>query len=320
MQISPSPLIHPSCITPFEEGRRYLDFPLDFDDSGMGYTHTEVLWVGDFLHTYSSNSVTLLGYTKEMEKYLQWLWRIKQKSIVKVDHRDAKEFVDFLRYPPMAYISHGKPEGKYKNGVANKAWRPFTSKLKGQFNASHRSIGSCLLVVGKYYKHAASKGWSAVHPFLTVKNPIPKAKSGDEEKILEARVAAAKSLALTESKYLRTWLITAMMCDMKLKATDLANNGKDVAPLMRDFRKEGPNWTFYLKGQRHIVSKRVMEALKAFRKGLDLPPLPQAGEETYLLPALKAKEGANQYLVRSQHLQKLLAAVDGQLKGNLENV
>ena len=94
--------------------------------------------------------------------------------------------------------------------------------------------------------------------------------------------------------YERTLFIMSALYSMYLRVSELAAS-KRWTPKMSDFARDSDNnWWFTTVGkgnkQRQVaVSNEMLEALKRWRKYLQLSPLPSLADNTFLLPKIRGK-------------------------------
>ncbi len=318
-----SPLIRPEYVQPatYYDGvlGNPFKFPLDFDDSDITHSIGEMVQLCDFLHQYKDSKATLLNYTKEIEKFLQWLWRVKQRPLLKLSRGDALDYLAFIQSPPFYWIAKGSSHPKYINDNINPKWRPFTTRGNSDFKASLQSLRGSLTAVNGLYLHLIVNGHTQVNPFLGVKNPLkantrpntntPPGSLGEQS---EAMINNALAMAISNpSKHERTLFIIQMLAHMELKVTDLATNLKSPAPTMGCFVEINGHWKFECVGSKKSklvdVPTSVLNALARYRKTLLLPALPSPGEDQYLLPSLRS-DGSG-CIQSSKQIRKIIAHV-----------
>lgn len=318
-----SPLIKPSYIQSYEILNTALgnpfEFPLDLDDSGMD-AKGEMMLVCDFLKQHTGNKSTLANYTKEMERFLQWLWRVRDKPLLKLTRVDAQDYLVFIQAPPHHWIARGGSMNKFlPNGEANALWRPFTSRHDYEFKASVQSVRAAMNAVSGLYYHLIDCGHTAVNPFMKMKNPVQAPPAGDqltsvgtlgEDKALMLRNAKAMA-ADQPGKHDRTVFIVMALAYMDIKVTDLAPNLKAPPPRMNSFRFVDGNWMFEVQRSKLSlfvhVDPNVMASLAIYRKSLSLSVLPDSNDDGFLLRSLRSNDLG--YIQSSKQIRKILAQV-----------
>ena len=85
-----------------------------------------------FLYSYNGSSATFNSYRREIERLLQWSWRIEQISLLNLRRENIEDFIRFCFDPPKAWIGiKNVARFKDKNGnrYPNKDWRPFVVSI-----------------------------------------------------------------------------------------------------------------------------------------------------------------------------------------------
>jgi len=100
---------------------------------------TDLEYVLKFLYSYRGSSATYNSYRRELERLLQWAWRIEATSVMTLKREQIEAFIEFCIHPPLAWIGT-KNVSRFitRDGkrVANEAWRPFvTTASKTEFSA-----------------------------------------------------------------------------------------------------------------------------------------------------------------------------------------
>lgn len=151
-----------------------FEFPLNLDDSGINAVEEMVLFC-DFLANHSTKKSTLDNYTKELEKFSQWLWRIHRKSLIKLTKEDAKEYIEFIQSPPFHWVSRGASHAKFYNGEINPCWRPFTTRGESAYKPTYQSNRASISTLKVFFNFLINKGTTQINPFGLIKNPILRA-------------------------------------------------------------------------------------------------------------------------------------------------
>src|SRR5687768_5854830 len=85
-----------------------------------------------FLNQYIDNKSTYINYRKEIERLLNWTWRIAKKSVLKLKRNDIENFVQFCQKPLESWIGTktvARFISKDTQQIPNKEWRPFIAKI-----------------------------------------------------------------------------------------------------------------------------------------------------------------------------------------------
>ena len=300
IMLSPSPLINPEYIkqTSTHDGvSNPFYFPLDFDTSGQLYIADEMKVVCKFLFFDSGNNQTLLSSTKELEKLVQWMWRIKNKSLAGATREDGLEYISFIKSPSSNWIG-SKPYKKYlPDGLPNPQWRPFLNRRSGNYEISESALQKSITVVDRFYRYMHDEGLTQINPFTGIRKKISLIRTTQE--VSEVRritnfqwdyvIRSANELADSDGKYERHLFVLIMLKTHFLRVSDLVPYDQSV-PRMNDFQRMPAGWVLVVIGKgnkkRVVPMKDVgMEALKRYRLFLGLSPYPLPNDDTYLLPS-----------------------------------
>ena len=85
-----------------------------------------------FLYSYNGSIATYNSYRREIERLLQWSWRIEQVSVLNLKREHIEDFIRFCFNPPKAWIGvKNVARFKRKNDkrIANEDWRPFVASV-----------------------------------------------------------------------------------------------------------------------------------------------------------------------------------------------
>jgi site-specific recombinase XerD len=170
------PLINLENVNSFEfykKGERYpFSFPMNLDDSGL-MAQEEMVMACAFLDKYKENKSTLDNYAKELEKFYQWLWRIKRINILSLDGDNSLEYMGFIEAPPYHWISRNGTKQKFnKDGTAFERWRPFSARKGGEYKASTPSILATISVLKSFFNFLLDNRIAKTNPFLRTKKDL----------------------------------------------------------------------------------------------------------------------------------------------------
>ncbi len=57
-----------------------------------------------FLRMYRGSEATFNAYRREIERLLQWTWRVANKNLPAIKRTDIEQWVEFCQRPPNAWI------------------------------------------------------------------------------------------------------------------------------------------------------------------------------------------------------------------------
>jgi len=289
----------------------YLNKSISGADMDLEYTLK-------FLYSFNGSTDTYNSYRKNIERLLQWCWRIETKSVVTLKREDIETFIQFCLNPPMAWIgTKHVPRFFVKQGqrVPNPDWRPFVVKQSKsdfrqgveiqpkQFCPSQAAIKSLFTATSSFYTYLMQEELISSNPVLLIKQKskfirkeqsqtMPRRISGLQwEYILEIVEQLAKE---SPGEHERTLFIFNCLLAMYLRISELVANERSV-PVMGDFKKDHDgNWWFHVVGKGNksrtiTVCDDMLKALKRYRRSLGLSPLPEPNEQSPLIAKLVGK-------------------------------
>ncbi|MFK5893847.1 MAG: site-specific integrase [Pseudomonadota bacterium] len=279
---------------------------------------TDLEYALKFLYSYNGSAATFNSYRREIERLLQWCWRIEGLSALSLKREHIEEFIRFCINPPLAWIGT-KNVARFKNingnRTVNKDWRPFVtsvSKLEflngteadpKQFVLSQSAIKSIFSIISSFYGFLIQESLVVANPVALIKQkskfilkehtkPIVRRISNLQwDYVLETAELMAND---KPEEYERTLFIMNCLIAMYLRISELVADERST-PLMTNFRKDKDgNWWFEVTGKGNksrtvTVCNDMLVALKRFRKSLKLSSLPSPGEQEPLISKIKGK-------------------------------
>ena len=289
----------------------YLDNPLPVVDIDLEYALK-------FLYSFNGSTETYNSYRKNIERLLQWCWRIEQVSVFQLKRENIEDFVRFCFNPPIAWIgTKNVPRFKFKLGqrIANAEWRPFIVKCSKaefgdgvkvkskQFCPSQATIKALFTSMSSFYVYLMQEELISANPVALIKQkskfirkdqslPIVRRISGLQwEYILETVEQLAKK---NSEEHERTLFILNCLLAMYLRISELVANERST-PVMGDFKKDHDgHWWFHVIGKGNkarliTVCDDMLKALKRYRRSLGLSPLSLPDEQHPLIPKILGK-------------------------------
>ena len=271
-----------------------------------------------FLYSYNGSSATYNSYRREIERLLQWSWRINESSVLMLKREHIEEFIRFCFNPPKAWIGT-KNVSRFKSNdglrISNPDWRPFvvaisksdvkTGKLLDthDFCPSQSSIKATFTAVSSFYEYLMQEGLVEANPVALIKQKS-KFIGKDQTKPVVRRISnlqwdyvleIAESLADDDpDQHERTLFVMNCLFAMDLRISELVADERS-SPVMGDFRKDHDgNWWLHVTGKGNksrtiTVCDAMLSALKRYRKYLGLSTYPTVNEQTPLVAKLKGK-------------------------------
>lgn len=127
-RIAPAPIIDSldQLDNPFKQSR-FLAQPF-LDDVIIAQADSDLEYALKFLYSYNGSTATFNAYRRELERLLQWAWRIEHRSVLSLKREDIEAFIQFCIKPPAAWIGAKNVArfiAKDSIRIPNKDWRPF---------------------------------------------------------------------------------------------------------------------------------------------------------------------------------------------------
>ena len=269
-----------------------------------------------FLYSYNGSSATFNSYRREIERILQWSWRIEQVSVLSLKREHIEDFIKFCFNPPKAWIgTKNVARFKTKNGQrsSNDDWRPFVvsvSKLEAskgaeanvdKFCPSQSSIKATFTALSSFYEYLIQESLIEANPVALIKQKSKFIRK-DQMKPIVRRISTLQwdyvietaELMAKESpeEHERTLFIMNCLFAMYLRISELVEDERST-PVMGDFRKDhDKNWWFDVTGKGNknrsiTVCDDMIKALKRYRRFLGLSVFPVIGEMTPLISKIK---------------------------------
>jgi len=271
-----------------------------------------------FLKAYNGSQGTFNAYRREIERLLHWSALAAKKPLKDLRRQDMEAFVEFCQNPPQHWIGTQKPPRFIiKNGqrTPNMEWRPFvvtvsksayrkgeTPNLKN-FRLSQGAVRELFAIISSFYNYLLQEEYVDVNPVALIrqKSKFIRRNQG-QHKIRRLSETQWQYVIQTVTKmaeenpdiHQRSLFILSALYSMYLRISELAA-GKRWEPLMNHFFRDNEGcWWFTTVGkgnkERQIaVSDTMLDALRAWRKHLNLSSLPSPGDNSPLLPRMKGK-------------------------------
>ncbi len=265
-----------------------------------------------FLYGYNGSTATFNAYRRELERLLQWSWRVEQRNAYGLAREDIEEFVRFSLAPPAAWIGETHaPRFFTENGerVPNPKWRPFVASLPKTelktgrkpdakaFRPSQSAVRATFTALSSFYDYLTEETVISANPVALIRQKSKFIKR-DQNAAVVRRISNLQWDYVLETAEImaddnpptheRTLFIMNCLFALYLRISELVADERS-APVMGDFRKDQDGaWWFHVTGKGNkdrtvTVSDAMLEALKRYRGALGLSPLPSINEHTPLV-------------------------------------
>lgn len=281
----------------------------------------------EFLLSYAGSKDTFNAYRKEIERFLQWTWMVKEKSVKEVDRNDIRRYLEFAQNPPKQWIATKScarftwKEGERRH---NPDWRPFVARLsksqkklgqpieKNDFNLSNSALESIFAGLSTYFTFLQQEQYLEVNPVQLVRQKSRFIQKTQSQKVTRklSRVQWINTIETVEelcdqsSKYERHLFLLSAFYLLGLRISELALTPGRI-PCMGDFSPDKfDRWWFTTVGKGNklrdvAVPDTMLEALKRYRKSRGLTPLPARGENSPLIHKDRGKTGLGTRQIRN---------------------
>jgi site-specific recombinase XerD len=287
-------------------------------DAKMKAADIDLEYALKFLYSYNGSTATYNSYRREIERLLQWSWRIERKSILTLKREHIEEFIKFCLNPPMAWIGT-KNVARYKmlqaERIVNDEWRPFVTTVSKsefrdgteadpkQFCPSQSAIRATFTILSSFYGYLLQESLVDSNPVALIKQKSKFIRK-DQIKPIVRRISNIQwdyvletaELLADESpdEHERTLFVMNSLFAMYLRVSELVADERS-APVMGDFRKDHDgNWWFHVTGKGNknrtiTVCNDMLSSLKRYRKHLGLSTYPTVDEQIPIVSKVKGK-------------------------------
>ena len=328
MTQNPPFFIHPL----FDTAGNLLQFGLDlkrypslaeFIDSCPGGAFDDWTQASKFLSEYTASHGTFSRFRCEIQRFLLFLWREQQITLTACNEDDVNAYMRFLKSPPEHWVARA-PANAFKtvSGVRTlrALWRPFVGK--GEYEARQATIDAAVRALSVFFRVLIARGYLKFSPLSSARRgeqKIDAEDSDEDDDTLAPRLTASQwndlkeallAAAEEDDKYERHLFIVMTMKTLYLRVSELAPqenlfSGKTYIPTMGAFRQKVIDgfsyWHLRVVGKGRKVRYVPLPSgyiyyLKRFRRWRALPPLPERGEKTAMIPR---KNGGGQIQKRA---------------------
>ena len=302
---------------PSFDSLEWINRPGTFSSFYSSYYHQDIEKALGFLKCYTGSLGTFNSYRRDIERLLHWCSLVVKKTLANIKRHDVEAFVVFCQKPPKHWIGIRKfPRFVEKEGARfpNPHWRPFVSVVskvrhrKGEkpklenFELSQGALRELFAILSSFYNYLLQEEYVHANPVALIRQKSKFIRKFGQPKIRRLSelqwqyvIKTAENLADTNPNvHERTLFIISAFYSMYLRISELAANPRWMATMNNFFRDSNGNWWFMTIGkgnkQRQIaVSEAMLDALKRWRKYLNLSPLPSTADNSPLLPRTRGK-------------------------------
>jgi len=252
--------------------------------------------ISSFLLEFRDAPLTLVSYSKEIERLLLWCIHIAQLNISSLRRDHLMAYQDFLKNPePKNGWVGAKVKRQLDDGSANPNWRPFGKAL------SATTINKVITILDSFFNYLVQTNYLTGNPLAVDRRRKKRNKAKlqlidrylevDEiYSVLNALSNYAQNKIQETFQVVRARYIILLLFYTGLRIAEAANH------VMGNFIQREENWFLRVMGKgkklREIpVPDDLLSALADFRKSVGLPsPQPKFREKTPLIPMQNLKQ------------------------------
>jgi site-specific recombinase XerD len=302
----------------------YVEEPIDGADLDLEFGLK-------FLYSYNGSTATYNSYRREIERLLQWCWRIEKLSLLELKREHIEDFMRFCLKPNKAWIGT-KNVARFKtvggHRVVNKDWRPFVVSVSKasyeqglradvkNFNPSQAAVKATFTALSSFYQFMVQEGLIDSNPVALIRQKSKFVRK-EQLKPVVRRISSLQWTYLLETvqqmaadkpnEHERSLFIINCLFAMYLRISELVADERST-PLMGDFSKDqDKNWWFSVTGKGNknrsiAVCDEMLEALVRYRQFLNLPKWPLPGENVPLIAKTKGAGG----VTSTRHIRRIV--------------
>ena len=276
------------------------------------------LWGQEFLAYVGRNKSehTFTRFRSEVEKFLLWVFLIKDKPLDEYRKTDILEYADFCWQPPLSWICLSNVEKFMLKGglyTTNPAWAPYrltvakgdTSKPdRKKYRPSQETLHSMFTAINAFYKHLTDEEYCYGNPVQIAKKDcrylIKDAQVKDVKRLSEDQwnflLNVSQTMAEADSRFERSLFLIASLKTLFLRISEYSERS-NWSPVMSHFWKDNDqNWwlKIYGKGRKVrdiTVPPSFLPYLTRYRLYRGLTKLPIAGENHPIIEKIRGRGG-----------------------------
>jgi len=252
--------------------------------------------ISSFLLAFRNAPLTLMSYSKEIERLLLWCIHIAKLNIAGLRHNHLMAYQDFLKNPePKNAWIGAKVKRQLVDGSANPNWRPFGKAL------SPTTINKVITILDSFFNYLVQSNYLTGNPLAVDRRRKKRNKSKPQlinryleideiYSVLNALSQYAQKNNQETFQVVRSRYIILLLFYTGLRIAEAANH------TMGNFIQREENWFLRVTGKgkklREIPAPDdLLDALANFRKSAGLPSSkPKFREKTPLIPMQNLKQ------------------------------
>jgi len=271
----------------------------------------------DFIYSYRGSHATFNAYRREIERFLQWSAHIARKPLNQIKRQEIENYLQFCQSPPDEWIALQKFERFITSDgarIPNPAWRPFVVTIsktmrkqgksidKRDYILSQKALQSIFAILSSFYNFLIQEEYVEHNPVTQIRQKSKFLRKFQQQapvrKLSELQwayvIETAELQASKDPQQERTLFMMNILYGMYLRISELVASVR-WQPRMKDFFRDGDgNWWFRTVGKGNkerqiVVSNAMLNALKRYRRSLNLPELPDIHDQLPLIAKSRGK-------------------------------
>ena len=281
-------------------GDHIIDFAKDDYNKAIGASlidaKNDAQAISSFLLEFRDAPLTLVSYSKEIERLLLWCIHIAKLNISSLRRDHLMAYQDFLKNPKPKNVWVGaKVKRQLADGSANPNWRPFGKAL------SPTTINKVITILDSFFNYLVQTNYLTGNPLAVDRRRKKRNKTKPQlidryleideiYSVLNALSNYAQKNNQETFQVVRSRYIILLLFYTGLRIAEAANHS------MGNFIQREENWFLRVIGKgkklREIpVPDDLLDALADFRKSAGLPSSePKFREKTPLIPMQNLKQ------------------------------
>jgi site-specific recombinase XerD len=250
-------------------------------------------------------------YRSELTTFLHWCFDVAQISLADVRRPHMNRYIEYCMHPPAALIAYRNVaqfvvSKVLDERVPNPLWRPFLGKREqGEilpYRITEKALKTKLAILSSFFGYLIQEEYTERNPALMLirqgrYKAGPQGAMDDAEEMKAFTelqwsyvMETAEQLAKTDpAEHQRTRFLISLMYACYLRISEVAAR-PGFAPVMGQFRRDSKTsvWLYFIphskggKKRTVAVSKKLLSALKNYRRFLGLDDLPSPADNTPL--------------------------------------
>jgi integrase len=281
----------------------------------------------EFLKSYANSADTFTAYRREIERMLHWSWLICKKPLKDISRNDLRDYLQFVSAPPKSWIAT-KNISRFINSqglrTPNPQWRPFVARVtkinrlhgiepdKSTYQLGNKSIAAIFATLSSLFTFLQQEDYLEVNPVSLIRQKKSYIQRQQIRKVTRKLsrlqwshvINAAERMARNDPQHQRTLFLMTAFYLLGVRISELAHAPGRMATMGNFAPDKSGLWWYTTVGKGNklrdiAVPDELLDALKAYRATLNLPPLPSREEPTPLLAKMKGKQGLGSRQIRN---------------------